>query len=154
MSQNVDDIKQQGDGSRPLDAALMEALTDYNVTFHLLPLPLPSSSTYAPVRNRDAQQAEFGYKGKSFPSGRKGKGKSKGQQGSSVAPRGIKGAVGRDPKGRAICFNYNLGECSEAPVGGACKRGRHICFKANCFKTHAFSVAHADEMPKDNAPTN
>eukprot|EP00435_Cladocopium_sp_Y103_P063137 s464_g24.t1 len=153
MSQNVDDIKQQPDGSRPLDKALMEALSDYNVTFHLLPLPLPSSSSYAPVRNRD-QQFESGYKGKAGSFGKKGKGKAKGAQGSSVAPRGIKGAVGRDGKGRAICFNYNLGECNDAPVGGACRRGRHVCFKANCFKTHAFSVAHADEMPKDAAHTN
>eukprot|EP00435_Cladocopium_sp_Y103_P041876 s526_g11.t1 len=150
MSQHVDDIKQQPDGSRPLDAALMEALSDYNVTFHLLPLPLPSSSSYAPVRVRE-NQSEGGYKGKSGSFGKKGKGKGKGQQGSSVAPRGIKGAVGRDSKGRAICFNYNLGECNDAPVGGACRRGRHVCFKANCFKTHAFSVAHADEMPKDTA---
>eukprot|EP00435_Cladocopium_sp_Y103_P070794 s702_g36.t1 len=118
MSQNIDDIKQRPDGTRPLDAALMEALSDYNVTFHLLPLPLPSSSSYAPVRNRDTQPAEYGYKGKS--SGKKGKGKGKNQQqGSSFAPRGIKGAVGRDAKGRAICFNYNLGECTDAPVGTA-----------------------------------
>ena len=154
MSQNVDDIKQQPDGSRPLDKAIMEALADYNVSFHLLPLPLPASSSYAPVRNREATQYEGGYKGKAGVFGRKGKGKSKNQQGSSVAPRGIKGAVGRDSKGRAICFNFNLGECGDAPVGGVCKRGRHVCFKANCFKTHAFSVAHADEMPKETAGAN
>eukprot|EP00435_Cladocopium_sp_Y103_P070966 s60_g36.t1 len=154
MSQTVEDIKQQADGSRPLDKALGEALADYNVTFHLLPLPLPSSSSYAPVRNRENFQGESNYKGKSGAFGRKGKGKSKGSQGSSVAPRGIKGAVGRDAKGRAICFNYNLGECNDAPVGGACRRGRHVCFKANYFKTHAFSVAHADEMPKDSNNTN
>ena len=130
MSQNVDDIRQQPDGSRPLDRAIMEALSDYNVAFHLLPLPLPSSSSYAPVRNREASQFDTNYKGKSGSSGRKGKGKSKNQQGSSVAPRGITGAVGRDSKGRAICFNFNLGECPDAPVGGVCKRGRHVCFKA------------------------
>eukprot|EP00435_Cladocopium_sp_Y103_P022983 s4341_g5.t1 len=115
MSQNVEDIKQQADGSRPVDKALGEALADYNVTFHLLPLPLPSSSSYAPVRNRENFQSESNYKGKAGAFGRKGKGKSKGSQGSSVAPRGIKGAVGRDAKGRAICFNYNLGERNDAP---------------------------------------
>ena len=80
------------------------------------------------------------------------KGKSKGKaQGSSVAPRGIKGAVGRDNKGRSLCFNFNLSECPDAPVGGACRRGRHVCFKANCFKPHAFCSAHPDEMPKEGS---
>eukprot|EP00435_Cladocopium_sp_Y103_P058008 s692_g20.t1 len=83
VSQNVDDIKQQADGSRPPDAALMDALNDHNVTFYLLPLPLPSSSSYAPVRNRDSMPTENTYKGKN--QNRKGKGKFKGQQqGSSV----------------------------------------------------------------------
>ena len=149
MAQNISDIRPRADGTRPLDTAIHEALADYNVTFHLLPLPAPSSSNYAPVRNKEDGPREFGPKG--YPSGRKGKGKNKGQgQGSSVAPRGVKGAVGRDSKGRAICFNFNLTECQEAPAGGSCKRGRHVCFKANCFKPHAFSAAHADELPKSN----
>ena len=150
MAQHVSDVRPRADGSRPLDAALHEALADYNVTFHLLPLPAPSNSSYAPVRNRDdAPTRESNYKG--FQQGRKGKGKNKGQgQGSSVAPRGVKGAVGRDSKGRAICFNYNLSECQDAPAGGACKRGRHVCFKANCFKPHPFATAHAEELPKPN----
>eukprot|EP00435_Cladocopium_sp_Y103_P023913 s2204_g5.t2 len=82
----------------------------------MLPLPAPASSVYAPVRTRDGPDREFVAKGKG---GRKGKGKSEaGAQGSSVAPRGVKGAVGRDAKGRANCFNYILSECSEAPAGG------------------------------------
>ena len=150
MSQNISDIKQLPDGTRPLDKGLLEALTDYNVTFHLLPLPLPSSSSYAPVRNKEFQEREASFKGKSSQFGRKGKGKGK-SQGSSVAPRGVQGAVGRDNKGRSLCFNFNLGECSDAPIGGACRRGRHVCFKANCFKPHSFSKAHPDEMPKEGS---
>ena len=49
---------------------------------------------------------------------------------------------------RALCFNFNLSECADAPIGGACKRGRHVCFKANCFKAHAFCTARKDGMPK------
>ena len=78
-----------------------------------------------------------------------GKGKNKNQaKGSNVAPRGIQGAVGRDNKNRPICFNYNLSACDQAPAGGSCSRGRHVCFKANCFKNHPFHVAHKDELPK------
>ena len=85
MAQHVPDIRPRADGTKPLDVALHEALADYNVVFHMLPLPTPSSSSYAPVRNKDAPVHEGGYKGQSFS--RKGKGKSKGSnQGSSVAP--------------------------------------------------------------------
>ena len=125
----------------------------YNVTFHMLPLPQTSASAYAPVRHREDQQKDqgsgwrdSGYKGNQ--ASRKGKGKNKGGGGSSFAPRGIQGAVGRDAKGRPICFNYNLSDCPDAAAGATCKKGRHVCFKANCFKPHQFSVAHPNEMPK------
>ena len=132
-----------------LNRGLDEAHSDYDVTFHLLPLPLSVSNAYAPVCNRDLQtgREDCGFKG--FNSNRKGKGKSKSnQQGSSPAPRGIKGAVGRDNRGRTLCFNYNLSECPDAPIGGTCRKGRHVCFKANCLKAHPFCTAHKDEMPK------
>lgn len=123
LSQNVPEIRPLADGTKPLDAGLDAALTDYDVTFHLLPLPLPQSNAYAPVRNKDQNAFRDDVAPKGFNANRKGKGKAKSnQQGSSVAPRGIKGAVGRDQRGRAICFNYNLGECPDAPAGGQCKK--------------------------------
>ena len=148
LSQNVSDIRPQDTGNRPLDKALKEALNDYNVAFHLLPLPMGNPSSYAPYRAKDNFQPKEDHAKGAFQQ-RKGKGKAKGgAKGSSVAPRGIQGAVGRDSRGRPICFNYNLSSCDQAPAGGSCSRGRHICFKANCFKGHQFSVAHKDEMPK------
>lgn len=54
LSQNVVDIRPAAHGTKPLDKGLDEALADYyEVTFHLLPLPLSSQTSYAPVRNRD-----------------------------------------------------------------------------------------------------
>ena len=52
---------------------LDEALTDYDVTLHLLPLPLSVSNAYAPVRNSDFQtgREDSGFKG--YKSNRKGK---------------------------------------------------------------------------------
>ena len=148
LSQNVEDIRPNGAGEKPLDKALQEALSDYNVAFHLLPLPVNNANSYAPLRTKDASQPHDNFSKGSFQH-RKGKGKNKSQsKGSSVAPRGIQGAVGRDSRGRPICFNYNLSSCDQAPAGGSCSRGRHVCFKANCFKNHQFSVAHKDEMPK------
>jgi hypothetical protein len=108
LSQNVSDIRPGADRKKPLDKALDDALMDYKVTFHLLPLPIASQSSYAPLRNRDGQSQASGrdeqsYKGYGFGHGKKGKGKPKSnQQGSGVAPGGIKGAVGRDSRGRAL----------------------------------------------------
>lgn len=156
LSQNCNDIRPNGN-VRPLDNVLRDALQDYNVTFHLLPLPLPAkdqsastSASYAPLRPRDDSQGAKGYgggKGKSKQKGKSRKGGKGLNLGSSHAPRGIEGAVGRDSRGRPICFDYNLGTYPLAAVGGTCPKGRHICFKANCFKLHSFAQFHASEMP-------
>ena len=153
LSQNISDIRPAANGVKPLDKGLEDALLDnYEVTFHLLPLPLSVGGAYGPLRNKEQQLGKEEHSAKGFPANRKGKGKTKGStQGSSSAPRGIKGAVGRDNRGRPLCFNYNLSNCSDAPTGGTCRKGRHICFKANCFKAHAFCEAHKDEMPKQGA---
>ena len=65
---------------------------------------------------------------------------------SSMAPRGMVGCVGRDHKGRCICFNHNFSECKGAVDGAFCAKGRHVCFKANCFKPHPFCKANANEV--------
>lgn len=158
LAQTVNDIRPLADGTRPLDAALTNALNDYNVAFHLLPLPLSSLPSYNAQRS-DSQSSfppapPTGHGPYTRPSGKgkKGKGKGKGVSlGSSYAPRGIKGCVGRDNRNRPLCFNFNLGKCEDAPVGASCAKGRHVCFKANCFKLHAFCVAHASEMPAAEA---
>ena len=107
-------------------------------------MPLPKVPAYGPTPSGwdDASQPYGSGKGKG-----KGKGKAKGQ-GSVVAPRGFVGCVGRDNKGRNICFDYNISGCSRAAPGAACKKGRHICFKANCFKVHSYKTAHGEEDKK------
>lgn len=150
LSQNAQDIRPRADGSRPLDNLLDAALQDYNVAFHLLPLPLPAQqqgSSYAPFRPRDQEYESKGNAKGKGKQRRKGKQGSKTSFGSSYAPKNIPGAVGKDNRGRPLCFDFNLATCTLAPAGGQCHKGRHVCFKANCFKPHAFSVAHASEMP-------
>lgn len=140
LSANVKDIRPSAAGARPLDVELMNALRDYNTAFCLM--PLPKESAYQPWRQSDDQG-----KGRKGPKGG-GKSDAKGKQkGSNVAPRGMTGCVGRDAKNRPICFDFNLSECKHAAAGAACRKGRHVCFKAGCFKTHSFAVAHASEMP-------
>lgn len=145
LAQNCDDIRPNAGGIKPLDDMLELALRDYNTSFHLLPLPKESFVTntrYRAEASDRPQQPAFAHKGKGKP---KGKGKG---SGASAAPRGMVGCVGRDPKGRPICFDFNLSSCSNAPAGAACPKGRHVCFKAGCHKVHAFHSAHPEEMPQ------
>ena len=86
------------------------------------------------------------------PDGGKGgkKGKSKKGSGSSMAPRGLKGCVGSDPKGRNLCFDFNLSSCANAPDGGTCPKGRHVCFKAGCYKVHhTLRICQKSQMESD-----
>lgn len=147
LSHRVPDIRPGANNVRPLDAALEEALRDYNTAFHLVPLPkhaLKEENAFGPKRQPTEHTAG------SSPY-QKGKGKHKGgkskSSGSNAAPKGYAGCVGRDAKNRPICFDFNLANCTKAPVGGACPKGRHVCFKGGCFKTHAFKDAHQTEMP-------
>ena len=148
MAQSVRDIRPLADGTKPLDDALLAALQDYSVAFHMVPLPAQSSqgsSTYGPSRRveSDGESVRAG-KGKPY---HKGKNKGKGKGGSARAPNGFPGCVGRDNKNRNLCFNWNLNKCDQAPAGGSCSRGRHCCFKLNCYKPHKYCEAHKSEMP-------
>ena len=135
MAEHVSDVRRQADGSLPLDAAIRTALTNYNVTFHLLPLP-QSRGYYDAERQGDWTWQQWENKGKG--KGKKGKGKGKGNREPSMpAEFRAQGCTATDKQGKAICFAFNLSGCPDAPVGGACKKGRRICGK--CHKAHPLS---------------
>ena len=141
LSRNVENIRPAAGGPKPLDDQLALALKDYKTSFHLIPLPRDNS--YGPVRTVLSASSQYDDPPKGGK-GKKGKGKSK-SAGSSAAPRGYIGCVGKDAKNRSICFDWNIGECSHAAAGAACRKGRHVCFKAGCFKPHQYHKAHAEE---------
>ena len=150
LAHNVADIRPGVNLVRPLDAALEDALRDCNTAFHLVPLPKHVAKEDTPFGPKKA------FTEHSSDSGpyQKGKGKHKGgknkSSGSNAAPKGYAGCVGRDAKNRPICFDFNLSSCTKAPVGGSCPKGRHVCFKGGCFKTHAYKDAHQSEIPAAN----
>ena len=150
LSQRVQDIRPRPDGSRPLDEELVNALQNYNTTFHLLPLPKASVPEVVAATSNKSKSEGYVSNYNEAPAWKgKGKGKARGKgKGSNSAPRGMVGCVGRDGKNRPICFDFNLSSCSAAPAGGACPKGRHVCFKAGCFKTHSYASAHKD-APKN-----
>ena len=103
LAQEVNDIRPNAQNVRPLDGAMAQALQNYNVTFHLVPLPrfAVKEDATSTIRRQDAEPypSKGSYKGK-----RKGKGSGGKASGSNAAPKGYHGCVGRDAKNRPICL--------------------------------------------------
>ena len=139
------ELKRLPDNTLDLDVKLFQALQSYEVGFHLLPLPKASvrpegqpphegSPGYGSKGNGWKNARPQPYKGKGKQSG--GKGKQKG--GTSVLPKFLLGRdnTNMDPHGRRLCFNFQSGKCADAPAGGECQRGWHLCCRKNCFAPH------------------
>ena len=78
---------------------------------------------------RPPQRSAYGAPAK----GHQGKGKAPGYM-----PPGLEGCNAvRFSDGRRVCFNYNLGGCTEATPGQQCRRGWHICPVPGCDKDHS-----------------
>ena len=82
----------------------------------------------------EAMKALGGKKGKGGQG--HGKGKSKGSKG--IMPKFLLGRdnTNMDLHGRRLCFNHQVGKCSEAPDGGECSRGWHLCCRKGCYAPH------------------
>ena len=62
-----------------------------------------------------------------------------GGKGETPMPAALRGGVPNDEQGEPLCFGFNLGQCKDAPLGGRCARGRHVCCHPGCFRKHPFS---------------
>ena len=140
------DLKRQPDNTLQLDTMIFTALQSYEVGFHLLPLPKTGTKSDAPSGPQTSSTYES--KGKGSPwrdragpyKGKHGggqKGKSKG--GKAVLPKFLLGRdnTNMDAHGRRLCFNFQVGKCADAPDGGECPRGWHLCCRRNCYAPHA-----------------
>ena len=138
------------DNTLDLDVKLLEVLHSYEVGFHLLRLPNTGSRPETPLPSSGHQQSAsyHGGKGHSWQNQRyqpyKGKGKQGGGKGKNKGGKGIlpKFLLGRDNTnmdmhGRRLCFNYQVGRCSDAADGAECERGWHLCCRKGCFAPHA-----------------
>ena len=138
-------LKRLPDNTLDLDVKLLKALQSYEVGFHLLPLPKPAQGHGQPSQGAGNTLHGKGTSWQSFRSQPyKGKGKSAGSKGKSKGGKGVlpKFLLGRDntnmdTHGRRLCFNFQTGKCSDAPAGGECARGWHLCCRNNCFAPHA-----------------
>lgn len=139
-------LKRLSDNSLDLDQKIFEALQSYEVGFHLLPLPkmsvradsqsgAPSGSAPSQGKGNNWQGNRFQpYKGKGGKSGAKGKSKN----GKEVMPKFLLGRdnTNMDLHGRRLCFNYQVGKCSDAADGAECSRGWHLCCRKGCHAPH------------------
>ena len=72
---------------------------------------------------------------------------NRGGKTATPMPAGLRGGVPRDDSGEPICYGFGLGQCKDAPVGGRCARGRHVCCWPGCFGNHAF-IDHKSKTAK------
>lgn len=137
-------LRRLADGTLQLDVELIRTLESYEVGFHLLPLPRSASKTDShqeaslPDRgNQNRQHRTSPYGGKGFKGSKGPKGKGKGRP-FSILPKPLLGRdnVSTDPHNRRLCFDYSLGQCQNAPDGGQCDKGWHLCCRRNCHAPH------------------
>eukprot|EP00435_Cladocopium_sp_Y103_P015368 s203_g3.t1 len=138
-------LKRDGAGELPLEKYLPTILSKPSVSFHLLPLatapvkPAQPKAQPQPSNKRKAEDIDNGptktvktSKGKG-----KGKGKTKKKGRGPNVPRELIGKALQSPSGDRICWPFNLPSgCKDAPPGGKCSRGLHICAEPNCAKPH------------------
>jgi hypothetical protein len=121
-------------GNKPVDASICKHMYSHEVTFHLLPLPVSSTSRNVdhsnslpiPVHNK----FDKGKVGKNT----KGKGKGSGKNFNSTVPEGCSTSFQNKP----LCFNFNRTSCSYAKPGKRCRNGWHLCWKKDCGKAKSF----------------
>ena len=124
------------EGSYPLDSALDEALTSYEVSFSLMHQPLKGTSgPLARPNKRSREEQPNKGRGRGRVASTKGKGRSKSSPPWVSIPKFIrdKGGVAALPSGEAVCFDFNIhgDRCKCKP--DTCPR-KHVC--AKCFGSH------------------
>ena len=133
-------------GVRPLDVQLMQALTSYEVSFSLIPLPAKVKPEPKPKGRwhekgsweKGSGKCKWTHFDRGFSSGpyNKGKGKSKWEPRIPAQIREL-GGTASTPAGKRVCFDYSLGKCSAGADGSTCAKGVHVC--AKCYGPHALT---------------
>ena len=134
-------VRRLPDNTLEMDTAIFAALSTYEVGFHLIPLPKTSKPVADPNPYRPPKRQHW-YDDDTHPYNRKGKGKGKGKKGknrpANPMPQALQGRnnVSMDNHNRRLCFNYNLGKCSDAAHGAQCAKGFHLCMRKDCHAPH------------------
>ena len=121
-------------GRLPMDLAFDQLRLDVTVTYHMLPIPMAKSKDDDGAKTKAAAVTKSTKKqqGKPSPSaGAKGNTKGNSKNRRQPMPSALHGMHHKTPEGKAICFNYNLGKCSNKN----CPR-EHVCCVPICYQSH------------------
>lgn len=139
-------LKRLPNNTLDMDTKLFEALQSYEVGFHLLPLPKSTGRADPPVQGYHGSGAPSGAKGNTWQQrshpykgkGHQGGGKGKNKGGKGVLPKFLLGRdnTNMDTHGRRLCFNFQVGKCTDAADGAECTKGWHLCCRKGCFAPH------------------
>ena len=119
-------FKPNAAGTLPLDEAFDRLRNDVTVTYHMLPSPQASGKDSVKGKEKDHGDAPYNKKGKGKGKGRADKDTCGGER--FPMPSELHGMHYQIPAGKAICFNFNLGKCSDKK----CRRER-ICCVPGCY---------------------
>lgn len=148
MIKNDVPVRRQPDNTLAMDTAIFEALSTYEVGFHLIPMPKTSkpaadTNPWRPPKKQHWYDEDpfLSHPYQTYQKG-KGKGKNKGKKGkgrpANPMPQALQGRdnVSMDSHNRRLRFNYNLGKCKEAAHGAQCSKGFHLCMRRDCHAPH------------------
>ena len=147
LAEILTSLKRDANGNLPLEMELPKVISRPSVSFHLLPLATTAPKTHATPKPAPANPNKRKLEEPPRPvpkggnQGRKGKGKGKTKSKRGRGPNVPKDLVGKSLEtadGRRICWPYNLASgCTDAPAGGHCSRGVHVCAEPGCTKAHS-----------------
>ena len=147
LAEILTSLKRDANGNLPLEIELPKVISRPSVSFHLLPLATTAPKPHATPKPAPANPNKRKYEEPPRPTpkgghqGRKGKGKGKAKSKKGRGPNVPKDLVGKSLEtadGRRICWPYNLASgCTDAPAGGQCSRGVHVCAEPGCTKAHS-----------------
>ena len=143
LARDVESVKPNANGDRPLDAAVEKLMCDPRVTMHMLSLPnrAPTASSTITTTERASDGAPSNTGVRPKKKARPGKG----NRTAPTPPEELKSCYHQTSDGKPICWAYNLSNgCSLSTTGQPprCTKGVHMC--AFCRRVgHSFQTCKA-----------
>lgn len=154
----------RGDGTFPVEQAMVEILESSEFLFLLMQMPSGAGSSASTIRQPKADNkrqnsrsrsrrrkiteqqeknraSNLASKGKSGKAKGGGKGRGKGGKAMGKSPFDPSTETGRTSDGSPICYAFNTGGCNATTPGSRCDKGFHVCWKIGCGQSHT-SLQH------------
>ena len=143
LARDIESVKPDANGHRPLDAAFEKLMCDPRVTMHMLSMPskAPSSSALTAT----PEQVPSGVQNNTGVRPKKKARPGKRNRTTPNPPEELKSCYQSTTDGKPICWSYNLSNGCNLNVTGQpprCTKGMHVC--AFCRRVgHSFQTCKA-----------